>query len=227
MGAETSRSLAATVSPGNRDIEARSRCALSVVGARARGGGERMAASTLSILVAQLAMVVLPTWVCIKFFETRLPPLTARLSGGVIGVALGAYCVYSTFYEPLAHQTPELTIEVPAGFAHEAVIFIEDQNAPLTMAWSQDGPFATKHARVVAPKSGVIRVSKLEVMHERTVDAQLDDGRVGWGQGSFDLDGASIVYFDFVPFGNRTEPDIGMMERQALRHWVAERELER
>ncbi len=91
--------------------------------------------------------------------------------GFVLGAALGVLGVVVTFYEDTFE--PTLDLQLPADFAHNAIIVIEDPSVSTRLDWNTTRTEAT----LVVPSSGVVRVATLEEFSMRTLDAELHGRR--------------------------------------------------
>jgi hypothetical protein len=130
-------------------------------------GGDGMGGMALAILIAMLLMLA---------FGFGLALLSARgiarrvggksglwgLGAGLGGLALATLAITATFYESTWAPPPRLELSVPAGYAHDWTIILEDRTATRTLTWSRSAlPFVQSKATLNIPASGVVRVQSL------------------------------------------------------------------
>ena len=152
---------------------------------------------------------------------TRKKKGAAGAIGGIaLGALVGVAMVYFTFYQedyPGAHAAPpRLDFEVPAGFAHDWVVLIEDPNAPTEIEWAE----GEQVGFVTVPSSGVVRVRSMAGL-------EYPDARLlrrlfgGYLEGRDSRPpiaelGGSVWMFRFRPSNELTEPDLGGMSDDEL-----------
>ncbi|MDQ3032708.1 MAG: hypothetical protein M3Y87_09845 [Myxococcota bacterium] len=181
-------------------------------------GGDGMQGLALAIFGAMLCMVAVPAlaagalgWLVARRRAGWLGALVGALLGGV----LGAIAVTATFFEDVWSPRPTVTVEVPAGFAHEWVYLVGDPSSSVEVEWSGvDVPFSARSGRIAAPRSGIVRVRTLEHLDGGNVGAQLSiDGTLGpesQGSGGLNtppgLGSGRVVTFGFASYPG-TEPE--------------------
>lgn len=149
------------------------------------------------------------------------------LLGVGLGVLLGVVGVGFTFYEDTMSPPPHIEIDVPEGFAHEWVFFLEDPTSSTEITW---GGLWSPSARISVPRSGVVRVRALGQLDGGNTQATLSDGRPHNGFSGLNLPaalgGGRMVAYCFVGWPGR-EPDVSTMDEATLTARITELEAER
>ena len=118
-------------------------------------------------------------------------------------------------------ESPRVTIDVPADFKHELLIFITDPRVDTEIQWDE----SRNEARIKAPKSGVIRLQSLGRLDNQLTFARLSNGKTNWGLENMNVRGARLVAYDFrytPPPGS----DLGLMSEDEVAELIRKREAE-
>jgi hypothetical protein len=132
----------------------------------------------------------------------------------LLGWTVIALCSCSRQAQP---ETPLLEVVVPAGYAHETVILVSDPSSRQELVW-HDGK-----ARLVVPKSGVVRLKTLGLIDGHLFEAQLN-GRNYWSFGVTNLNGHRIADFNFSEA--QKERPLDLMSEAELARFIHDRETE-
>jgi hypothetical protein len=130
----------------------------------------------LVIVVVVVASTALPAWLGRRRFG--LPGL---LVFGALGMAASVLYVIATFYEDTWSPPLALTFEAPPGVKHKLVRVIEDPGAPPIVVTGRKLPFTQRHARLVVPADGIVRVRDLAPLRGEDVRAYLHGELHGGG----------------------------------------------
>ena len=171
-------------------------------------------------------MLALPAfiggWLGRRLLKNRL----GRGLGTALGGGVGVLWVLYTFYENISVPRPQLTIDVPAGFAHDSVIFITDPKSPAEVTWQKQGwLFPALYGRIAVPSFGVLRLRTLGVIDGGAVQSVLSDGRRDWGGSAQFVDGARVVSIEFAPY-DESRDNASMKNGAAFAAYVHAREAE-
>ena len=130
-------------------------------------GGDGMGGMALAILIAMLLMLAVGFGVAFMIGRGIARKLGGKaglwgLGAGLGGIGLAALAITATFYESSWSPPPRLELRVPAGYAHDWTIILEDRTAPRSLNWSSSAlPFVQCKATLNIPASGVVRVKSL------------------------------------------------------------------
>ena len=171
--------------------------------------------SIVSLLVTTIGFSLFLGWVAERTLQKRN---AGRIAGAAFGIALSVLPWQQWLAGP---PHPSLTIEVPADFKHELVIFLTDPNVDTEIQWDE----SKNRARIKAPKSGVIRLKSLGRLDNQLTYAHLSNGKTNWGLTNTDVHGARLVAYEFN-YDSRTEQDLGLMSENEVAELIRKREAE-
>lgn len=176
------------------------------------------------ILGVMALMVVVPPLVLGGLAHRIWGSRAATGSAVILGVAVGATIVATTFYSEQITR-PSLAVDTPPGFAHEWVVVLEDPSAELTLEWS--GVLAPA-ATISVPAGGVVRVKALSDSVRGDIEVTLGSGAGNRGMMSrpapAELGATRMVAFGFAAFDEQREPDLSLLDDAALVSRIAELE---
>ena len=115
----------------------------------------------LLMAVGSVAVAWLAGWGVARLLGA--PPKTRRVAGlmtGALGLLVGLAMIASTFFVNSWSPPVLLDLRVPADFAHETVILLEDPTISDANQSTGGGlPFSQRRITLAVPASGVVRVA--------------------------------------------------------------------
>jgi hypothetical protein len=104
----------------------------------------------------------------------------ATMALGAIGLGGGVLIVVANYREDIWAPSPEVTLNVPAGFTQDWVILLEDRSSSVQLVWQGvDIPFFGKRTLIDVPSSGIVRLRDLRGLRGPR------GTRVLWSDGSY------------------------------------------
>ncbi len=159
--------------------------------------GDGLGGLMLWIFSAIIGMVALTAggfvWVSRHLSRGQPNGVRAAITLGalLLGLGAGAAWATATFFESTWSPPPKVMLNLPPGFAHRAVILLEQPSAPRQLQWSgANAPFTGKSVALDVPPSGVIRVRSLGDLAGGDFTAEVTQGMQVTGSGSGPADTA-------------------------------------
>jgi hypothetical protein len=190
--------------------------------------GDGMGGMVLWIMLGVVLIIALATvlpallgWMIAR--RLRLPrrgQALAATAAALFGAMTSLAIVLANFRESTWNPPPRLTFNVPAGFAGEHIVLLQDPSSlgELDLR-GMDVPLMAREASIDLPASGIVRIRDASALHERgTIDAHLSDGSeltgFGSGPGSKRMRATAYLKWERVPAGSLPVDKLSALDTQ-------------